>query len=56
MLSSDSVAMLESMVATRGDQVISAIAMHGARAYQYNKFKLTLAPNAILLALKTASA
>ena len=32
------------------------IAMQGARAYQYNKFKLTLAPNAILLALKTASA
>jgi xanthine dehydrogenase YagS FAD-binding subunit len=32
------------------------IAMQGAKAYQYNKFKLTLAPNAILLALKTASA
>jgi xanthine dehydrogenase YagS FAD-binding subunit len=34
----------------------AAIAMQGAKAYQYNKFKLTLAPNAILLALKTASA
>jgi xanthine dehydrogenase YagS FAD-binding subunit len=32
------------------------IAMQGAKAYQYNKFKLTLAPNAILLALQTASA
>ena len=32
------------------------IAMQGAKAWQYNKFKLTLAPNAILLALKTASA
>jgi xanthine dehydrogenase YagS FAD-binding subunit len=34
----------------------AAIAMQGAKAYQYNKFKLTLAPNAILLALKTATA
>ena len=34
----------------------AGIAMQGARAYQYNKFKLTLAPNAILQALKTASA
>jgi xanthine dehydrogenase YagS FAD-binding subunit len=34
----------------------AAIAMQGAKAYQYNQFKLTLAPNAILLALKTASA
>jgi xanthine dehydrogenase YagS FAD-binding subunit len=33
----------------------AAIAMQGAKAYQYNQFKLTLAPNAILLALKTAS-
>ncbi len=32
------------------------IAMQGAKAYRYNKFKLTLAPNAILLALQTASA
>jgi xanthine dehydrogenase YagS FAD-binding subunit len=32
------------------------IAMRGAKAYQYNKFKLTLAPNVILQALKTASA
>jgi xanthine dehydrogenase YagS FAD-binding subunit len=34
----------------------AAIAMQGAKAYQYNKFKLTLAPNAIIQALKTASA
>jgi xanthine dehydrogenase YagS FAD-binding subunit len=34
----------------------AAIAMQGAKAYQYNKFKLTLAPNAIVQALKTASA
>jgi xanthine dehydrogenase YagS FAD-binding subunit len=34
----------------------AAIAMQGAKAYQYNKFKLTLAPNAIFQALKTASA
>jgi xanthine dehydrogenase YagS FAD-binding subunit len=34
----------------------AAIAMQGAKAYQYNKFKLTLAPNAIVLALKNASA
>jgi xanthine dehydrogenase YagS FAD-binding subunit len=32
------------------------IAMQGAKAYQYNKFKLILAPNAILQALQTASA
>lgn len=32
------------------------LAMQGAKAYQYNQFKLTLAPNAILQALKTASA
>jgi len=32
------------------------IAMQGAKAYQYNKFKLTLAPNAIVQALQTASA
>ena len=32
------------------------VAMQGAKAYQYNKFKLTLAPNAILQALQTASA
>jgi xanthine dehydrogenase YagS FAD-binding subunit len=32
------------------------IAMQSAKAYQYNKFKLTLAPNAILQALQTASA
>lgn len=31
------------------------LAMQGAKAYQYNKFKLTLAPNAIVLALQTAS-
>jgi xanthine dehydrogenase YagS FAD-binding subunit len=34
----------------------ASIAMQGAKAYQYNKFKLTLAPNAIIQALKTASA
>ena len=34
----------------------AAVAMQGAKAYQYNKFKLTLAPNAILQALQTASA
>ena len=32
------------------------VAMQGAKAYQYNQFKLTLAPNAILQALKTAVA
>ena len=32
------------------------VAMQGAKAYQYNQFKLTLAPNAILQALKTAAA
>jgi xanthine dehydrogenase YagS FAD-binding subunit len=32
------------------------IAMRGAKAYQYNQFKLTMAPNAILQALKTAAA
>jgi xanthine dehydrogenase YagS FAD-binding subunit len=31
------------------------LAMQGAKVYQYNKFKLTLAPNAIVQALKTAS-
>ena len=34
----------------------AAVAMQGAKAYQYNKFKLTLAPNAIVHALQTASA
>lgn len=32
------------------------IAMQGAKAYKYNQFKLTLAPNTILQALKTAIA
>jgi xanthine dehydrogenase YagS FAD-binding subunit len=32
------------------------IAMQGAKAYQYNQFKLKLAPNTILQALKAASA
>lgn len=32
------------------------IAMQGAKAYKYNQFKLTMAPNAILQALQTASA
>ena len=31
------------------------IAMQGAKAYKYNQFKLKLAPNAIVQALKTAS-
>jgi xanthine dehydrogenase YagS FAD-binding subunit len=31
------------------------IAMQGAKAYRYNQFKLTMAPNAILQALKTAA-
>lgn len=31
------------------------VAMQGAKAYKYNQFKLTLAPNAIRQALKTAS-
>ncbi|HET6252523.1 MAG TPA: xanthine dehydrogenase family protein subunit M [Puia sp.] len=31
------------------------LAMEGAKAYQYNQFKLKLAPNAIRYALKTAS-
>ena len=31
------------------------LAMQGAKAYPYNKFKLTLAPNAIVQALKQAS-
>jgi xanthine dehydrogenase YagS FAD-binding subunit len=34
----------------------AAIAMQGAKAYKYNQFKLTMAPNAILQALKMASA
>jgi xanthine dehydrogenase YagS FAD-binding subunit len=33
----------------------AAIAMQGAKAYQYNQFKLTLAPNAIVVALQTAA-
>jgi xanthine dehydrogenase YagS FAD-binding subunit len=32
------------------------LAMQGAKAYKYNQFKLTMAPNAIVQALKTASA
>jgi len=31
------------------------MAMQGAKAYAYNQFKLTLAPNAVVQALKTAS-
>jgi xanthine dehydrogenase YagS FAD-binding subunit len=34
----------------------AGIAMQDAKAYQYNKFKLTMAPNAIVQALTTASA
>ncbi|MDP4149898.1 MAG: xanthine dehydrogenase family protein subunit M [Bacteroidota bacterium] len=43
---------------TSGEDVFrqaARIAMQGAKAYKYNQFKLTLAPNAILQALKTAS-
>jgi xanthine dehydrogenase YagS FAD-binding subunit len=36
-------------------QAAASLAMQGAKAYAYNKFKLTLAPNAIVQALKTAS-
>ena len=35
---------------------VAAIAMQGAKAYKYNQFKLTMAPNAIVQALKTACA
>jgi xanthine dehydrogenase YagS FAD-binding subunit len=44
---------------TAGDEVFAQaakLAMNGAKAYRYNQFKLTMAPNAILQALKTASA
>ena len=44
---------------TASDQVFAQaakLAMEGAIAYQYNQFKLTMAPNAIVQALKTASA
>jgi xanthine dehydrogenase YagS FAD-binding subunit len=44
---------------TAGVEIFSQaakLAMQGAKAYPYNKFKLTLAPNAILQALQTASA
>jgi xanthine dehydrogenase YagS FAD-binding subunit len=44
---------------TAGDDTFAQaakLAMEGAKAYTYNKFKLTMAPNAILQALKTASA
>jgi xanthine dehydrogenase YagS FAD-binding subunit len=34
----------------------AAIAMEGAKAYEHNQFKLKLAPNTILQALKTAAA
>ncbi|MCD0490321.1 xanthine dehydrogenase family protein subunit M [Pedobacter sp. MC2016-14] len=36
-------------------KMAAAIAMEGAKAYQHNAFKLKLAPNSILQALKTAS-
>jgi xanthine dehydrogenase YagS FAD-binding subunit len=36
-------------------QQAAQIAMDGAKAYEHNKFKLTMAPNAIVQALKTAS-
>ena len=44
---------------TAGEEVFTQaakLAMQGAKAYQYNRFKLTMAPNAIVQALKTASA
>jgi xanthine dehydrogenase YagS FAD-binding subunit len=44
---------------TASDEVFTQaakLAMQGAKAYHYNQFKLTMAPNAILQALKTASA
>ena len=44
---------------TAGEEVFAQaakLAMQGAKAYQYNQFKLTMAPNAILQALKTAAA
>ena len=44
---------------TASDEVFAQaakLAMEGAKAYQYNQFKLTMAPNAIAQALKTASA
>jgi xanthine dehydrogenase YagS FAD-binding subunit len=44
---------------TASDQVFAQaaqLAMQGAKAYKYNQFKLTLAPNAIVQALKMASA
>ena len=43
---------------TAGDDLFrqaAQIAMQGAKAYKYNQFKLTLAPNAIRQALRTAS-
>lgn len=36
-------------------QQAAAIAMKGAKAHEYNQFKLTLAPNTIVEALKTAA-
>jgi xanthine dehydrogenase YagS FAD-binding subunit len=44
---------------TASDEVFGQAAkraMQGAKAYKYNQFKLTMAPNAIVQALKTASA
>ncbi|HXB08249.1 MAG TPA: xanthine dehydrogenase family protein subunit M [Puia sp.] len=44
---------------TVSDEVFTqaaTLAMQGAKAYQDNKFKLTMAPNAIVQALKTATA
>jgi xanthine dehydrogenase YagS FAD-binding subunit len=44
---------------TAGEDVFvqaSKLATQGAKAYQYNQFKLTMAPNAIVQALKIASA
>ncbi len=44
---------------TASDEVFAQaakLAMQGAKAYKYNQFKLTMAPNAIVQALKMASA
>jgi xanthine dehydrogenase YagS FAD-binding subunit len=44
---------------TASDEVFAQaakLAMQSAKAYKYNQFKLTMAPNAIVQALKTASA
>jgi xanthine dehydrogenase YagS FAD-binding subunit len=52
----DSEAFLKGRPATEDNfKQAAQLAMRGAKAYQYNQFKLKLAPNAILQALRTAS-